>query len=86
MGLSDGNFKQISRYGRVARNSQMLLVMEPPEQPRPEVEEAREAIAEDALGYLGEVRHGIQSPYFVVHGSQDTRFVDFLAVERVRQA
>jgi len=85
MGETDG-LKQISRYARVARNSQMLLVMEPPESKAPEVEEARETIAEDALTFLSEVEHGVESPYFATYTRQDRRYIDFLAVEKVRQA
>ena len=85
MGETD-SLAQISRYARVARNSQMLLVMEPPEEGSREVEEAREAIADDALTFLAEVEQGVESPYFTPYTRQDRRFVEHLAAEKVRQS
>ena len=85
MGEND-SLTQISRYGRVARNSQMLLVMEPPEPPATAAEEAREAIAEDALAFLAEVEQGVESPYFTTYTRQDRRYVAFIAAEKVRQS
>ena len=84
MGDSDG-LKALSRYGRVARNSQMLLVMEPPSSPAREVEEARGAIAREAADFLTEVQDGVESPYFTTYTKQDARFIDLLAAEKVRQ-
>lgn len=78
--------KELSRYARVARNSQMLLVMEPPERSTPEVEEARGAIAQEAHDFLTEVLDGVESPYFATYTRQDARFIDRLAVEKVRQS
>ena len=77
---------EIARYARVARNSQMLLVMEPPTRGAPEVEEARDAIAEDALSFLNEVEHGVESPYFTAYTRQDRRYLALLAAEKVRQS
>src|SRR5579883_782857 len=85
MGDSD-SLKQLSRYARVARNSQMLLVMEPPEPPSAEVEEARGAIVQDAFDYLNEVLEGVESPYFTPYTRQDRRYIDLVAVEKVRQS
>lgn len=76
---------QLRHYGLVARNSQMLLVMEPPERPTPDVEEARGAIAHDAFDFLTEVQEGVESPYFATYTRQDARYIDQLAAERVRQ-
>lgn len=85
MGDND-SLKQLSRYARVARNSQMLLVMEPPEPPSADVEEARGAIVQDAFDYLNEVLEGVGSPYFTPYTRQDRRYIDLVAVEKVRQA
>ncbi len=78
--------KQLTRYARVARNSQMLLVMEPPERSAPEVEEAREAIVEDANVFLMEVEEGVESPYFTTYTRKDARYIDLIAIERVRRS
>jgi hypothetical protein len=86
MGESNDGLKQLSRYGRVARNSQMLLVMEPPRDRSDEVEQAREAIAQDASDYLAEVLDGVESPYFTPYTRQDKRYIDNVAVEKVRQS
>ncbi|GEM_PF-2656697 len=86
MSDANDNLREFSRYGRVARNSQMLLVMEPPDGSAPEVEEAREAIAGDALSYLTEIEEGVESPYFTTYTRQDARYIDHVAVERIRQA
>lgn len=83
MGDSDG-LKVLSRYGRVARNSQMLLVMEPESDAR-DVEEARGAIAQEAADFLSEVQDGVESPYFATYTRQDARFIDLLAANKVRQ-
>jgi hypothetical protein len=80
------SLKQLSRYARVARNSQMLLVMEPPEAAAPEVEEARGAIAQEAFDYLTEVLDGVESPYFTTYTRQDARYIDRVAADKVRQA
>lgn len=80
------SLQELSRYARVARNSQMLLVMEPPDRATPDVEEAREAIAGDALAYLCEVEDGVESPYFATYTRQDARYIDLVAVEKVRQS
>src|SRR5579862_966654 len=82
---SDG-LKQISRYARVARNSQMLLVMEPPDSSAREVEEARGAIAQDAFDFLTEVQEGVESPYFTTYTRQDAKFIDRIAADKVRQS
>lgn len=84
MANSEAPLEQLKRYGRVARNSQMLLVMEP-SPGADDVEKAREAISEDALSYLGEIEEGVQSPYFTTYTRQDARYIDFLAAEKVRQ-
>jgi len=86
MGEANDSLKQFSRYARVARNSQMLLVMEPPERNAPEVEEAREAIAEDAMSFLNEVEGGVESPYFTTYTRQDAHYIDRVAIEKVRQS
>jgi hypothetical protein len=86
MGDTNDSLQQLSRYARVARNSQMLLVMEPPESTQPEVEEARGAIAQDAFDYLNEVLEGVESPYFATYTRQDRRYIDVVAVEKVRQS
>ncbi|HEX6513717.1 MAG TPA: hypothetical protein VF157_15545 [Chloroflexota bacterium] len=78
--------KQLSRYGRVARNAEMLLVMEPPEATSREVEEARGAIAQDAFDYLTEVLDGVESPYFTTYTRQDARYIDVIAADKVRQS
>src|SRR5581483_9780407 len=85
--MGDGNetLKELSRYARVARNSQMLLVMEPPDGSSPDVEEAREAIAQEAFDYLTEVQEGVESPYFATYTRQDARFISVVAAEKVRQ-
>lgn len=80
------SLKELSRYARVARNSQMLLVMDPPDGHEPDVEEAREAIAGDALAYLSEVEEGVESPYFATYTRQDAHYIDHVAVEKVRQS
>ena len=85
MAETDG-LKVLSRYGRVARNSQMLLVMEPPESTAREVEEARGAIAREAAAFLNEVKDGVESPYFATYTRQDRRFIDVIAAEKVRQS
>src|SRR5579872_7355663 len=86
MGEANESLQQLSRYGRVARNCQMLLVMEPPEADAPEVEKARAAIAQDAFDYLTEVQEGVESPYFSTHTRQDARYISVLAAEKVRQS
>lgn len=86
MGGTNDSLKQLSRYARVARNSQMLLVMEPSEPPSPEVEEARGAIAQDAFDYLTEVLDGVESPYFATYTRQDARYIDRIAADKVRQS
>jgi len=86
MGETKDSLKQLSRYGRVARNSQMLLVMEPPVDTSRDVEEARGAIAQDAFDYLTEVLEGIESPYFTTYTRQDARYISNVAVEKVRQS
>lgn len=86
MGEANESLQQLSRYGRVARNCQMLLVMEPPEADAPEVEKARAAIAQDAFDYLTEVQEGVESPYFSTHSRQDARYISVLAAEKVRQS
>lgn len=86
MAETNDSLKQLSRYARVARNSQMLLVMEPPESSSAEVESARGAIAQDAFDYLTEVLEGVESPYFTPFTRQDRRYIDMVAVEKVRQA
>src|SRR5579859_5136131 len=86
MGDANDSLKQLSRYARVARNSQMLLVMEPPEPATAEVEEARGAIAQDAFDFLTEVQEGVESPYFTAYTRQDRRYIDMVAVEKVRQS
>lgn len=78
--------KELTRYARVARNSQMLLVMEPPDPPSTEVEEARSAIVQDASDFLNEVLDGVESPYFRPYTRQDRRYIDLVAVEKVRRA
>jgi hypothetical protein len=78
--------KVLSRYGRVARNSQMLLVMEPPRTASREVEEARGAIAQEAVEFLTEVQDGVESPYFATYTRQDRRFIDLIAANKVRQS
>lgn len=85
MAETDG-VKVLSRYGRVARNSQMLLVMEPPQPAAPDVEEARGAIAQEAADFLTEVQDGVESPYFATYTRQDARFIDLIAVNKVRQS
>ena len=86
MGDTTDSLKQLSRYARVARNSQMLLVMEPPEAATPDVEEARGAIAQDAFDYLTEVLEGVESPYFATYTRQDARYIDSVAADKVRQS
>jgi len=86
MGETNDSLKQLTRYGRVARNSQMLLVMEPPEPPAAEVEEARGAIAQEASDFLTEVLEGVESPYFATYTRQDARYIDLVAAEKVRQS
>lgn len=86
MADTNDSLKQLSHYGRVARNSQMLLVMEPSEGPSPEVEEARGAIAQDASAYLTEVLDGVESPYFATYTHQDARYIDIIAADKVRQS
>ena len=86
MAQANDGLKVLSRYGRVARNSQMLLVMEPPEPVAPEVEEARGTIAREAADFLSEVQDGVESPYFATYTRQDARFIDLIAVEKVRQS
>jgi hypothetical protein len=86
MGEANESLQQLSRYGRVARNCQMLLVMEPSDSNAPDVEKARAAIAQDAFDYLTEVQEGVESPYFAAHNRQDARFISALAVEKVRQS
>jgi hypothetical protein len=85
MGDTDG-LKVVSRYGRVARNSQMLLVMEPPKPATREVGEARGAIAQEAMDFLSEVQEGVGSPYFATYTRQDKRFIDLLAMNKVRES
>jgi hypothetical protein len=85
MGDTNDTLKQLSRYARVARNSQMLLVMEPPEPPTAEVEEARGAIAQDAFDFLTEVQDGVESPFFTTYTRQDARYISVVAAEKVRQ-
>ncbi len=85
MGETNDTLKQLSRYARVARNSQMLLVMEPPEPPTAEVEEARGAIAQDAFDFLTEVQDGVESPFFTTYTRQDARYISVVAAEKVRQ-
>jgi hypothetical protein len=86
MGETNDTLKQLSRYARVARNSQMLLVMEPPEPSTPDVEEARGAIAQEAFDFLTEVLEGVESPYFTTYTRQDARYIDLVAAEKVRQS
>jgi hypothetical protein len=86
MGETKDSLKQLSRYGRVARNSQMLLVMEPPSASSRDVEEARGAIAQEAFDYLTEVLGGVESPYFTTYTRQDARYIDNVAVGKVRQS
>jgi hypothetical protein len=86
MGETKDSLKQLSRYGRVARNSQMLLVMEPPSASSRDVEEARGAIAQEAFDYLTEVLEGVESPYFTTYTRQDARYIDNVAVGKVRQS
>jgi len=86
MGETNDSLKQLTRYGRVARNSQMLLVMEPPEPPAAQVEEARGAIAQEACDFLTEVLEGVESPYFATYTRQDARYIDLVAAEKVRQS
>lgn len=85
MAETDG-LNALSRYGRVARNSQMLLVMEPPQTTARDVEEARGAIAQEAVDFLNEVQDGVESPYFATYTRQDRRFIDLIAAEKVRQS
>lgn len=83
----DVALRQLSRYARVARNSQMLLVMEPPcPGEKPDIQEARDAIAEDAFSFLSEILEGVESPYFVTYTNQDGRFVSLLAAKKVRES
>lgn len=86
MAETNDSLAQLSRYARVARNSQMLLVMEPASGPSPEVEEARDAIAQDASAYLTEVLEGVESPYFATYTRQDARYIDRVAADKVRQS
>ena len=86
MAETHDTLEQLSRYGRVARNSQMLLVMEPPRDGSRDVEEARGAIAQDAFDYLTEVLDGVESPYFTPRTRQDRHYIDRVALEKVRQA
>jgi hypothetical protein len=86
MGETNDSLKQLSRYARIARNSQMLLVMEPSKAASPDVEEARGAIAQDAFEYLTEVLDGVESPYFATYTKQDARYIDRLAADKVRQS
>ena len=86
MAETNDSLKQLSRYARVARNSQMLLVMEPSEAPSHDVEEARGAIAQDASAYLTEVLEGVESPYFATYTRQDARYIDVIAADKVRQS
>lgn len=80
------NLKQLTRYGRVARNCQMLLVMEPQDPIPSVVEEARGAIAREAADFLSEVQNGVESPYFTTYTLTDARFIDLIAAEKVRQS
>jgi hypothetical protein len=86
MGDANDSLKELSRYARVARNSQMLLVMEPADRPSPDVEEARGAIAQDAFDYLTEVLDGVESPYFTTYSRQDAHYIDRVAADKVRQS
>lgn len=82
----DNSLIQLSRYARVARNSQMLLVMEPPEESTLEVTEARDSIASEAYAYLEDVLSGVESPYFIAYTNQDRRYIEAVAAEKIRQA
>jgi len=86
MGQKNDSLEQLSRYARVARNSQMLLVMEPSELASSEAEKARGAIAQDAFDYLREVLDGVESPYFATYTRQDAHYIDRLAADKVRQS
>ncbi|HUZ77825.1 MAG TPA: hypothetical protein VMV93_09625 [Chloroflexota bacterium] len=86
MAEADIPLEQLNRYARIARNSLMLLVIEPPNEISPDIDVAREAISDDALGYLNEVAEGVESPYFTTYTRGDARFIDRLAANKARQS
>lgn len=78
---------QLTDISRVARNTVMLYVMEPPHKPSSDVEKARETIAFEASNYLNDVEEGIKSPYFIPYTSQDARFIgQVVAVQEILQS
>jgi len=79
------SMSQLARYARVARNSQILLVMEPLEPIAAVEKAARDAIAQDASDYLTEVLEGVESPYFATYFRHDTQYLDLVAADKARE-